>query len=183
MRFSYSISYIPGIILCTADALSRFPLRDVSSSLLEIDAFVAATLLRCHYVMPSLMIFAQRQQQILRYSRCYVTVRQGCLTSKNLSPDVPQFAHSRDHLTECDGLVMYDARIVILVALRDKMLQTLHDAHQGIAKMWERARTSLWWPKIDDDIERIASSCVTCAHWRTPPAEPLLPTPLPDLPW
>ena len=43
MRFSYSISYIPGTTLYTADALSRFPLRNVSSSVPEIDAFVAAT--------------------------------------------------------------------------------------------------------------------------------------------
>ena len=71
---------------------------------------------------------------------------------------------------------MYDARIVILVALRDKMLQALHDAYQSIVKMWERARTSLWWPKIGNDIERITSSCVTCAHWRIPPAEPLIPS-------
>ena len=59
---------------------------------------------------------------------------------------------------------MCDARIVIPVGLGDKMLQVLHDAHQGIVKMRERARISLWRPKICDDIERIVSSCVTCAH-------------------
>ena len=32
-------------------------------------------------------------------------------------------------------------------------------------------------------IERIVSLCVTCVHWRTPPAESLLPSPLLDLPW
>ena len=48
--------------------------------------------------------------------------------------------------------------------------------------MRERARTSLWWPKIGDDIEQIASSSATCGHWFTP-VEPLLPSPLPDLPW
>ena len=44
IRFSYSISYIPCTTLCTADALSRFPLCDVSSSVPEIDAFVSATI-------------------------------------------------------------------------------------------------------------------------------------------
>ena len=78
MRFSYSISYILGTTLCTADALSRFPLHDVSKSVPDIDAFVTATVA----AVPSLTIFAQRQQQILRYSRCYATVRQDDLTSK-----------------------------------------------------------------------------------------------------
>ena len=43
MRFLYSISYILVSTLCTTDALSRFPLRDVSSSVPDIDAFAAAT--------------------------------------------------------------------------------------------------------------------------------------------
>ena len=36
---------------------------------------------------------------------------------------------------------MNDARIVIPFTLRDKILQALHDAHQGLEKMQERART------------------------------------------
>ena len=59
---------------------------------------------------------------------------------KNLSPDVLQVVHSCDHIIECDGLVMYDARIV---ALSDKMLQALHDAHHGNVKMRKCASTSL----------------------------------------
>ena len=43
MRFSYSISYILGTTLCAADTLSHFPLRDVSSSAPDFDAFVATT--------------------------------------------------------------------------------------------------------------------------------------------
>ena len=43
IRFSYNISYIPVTTLCTADTLSRFPLRDVSNSVPNIDALVAVT--------------------------------------------------------------------------------------------------------------------------------------------
>jgi hypothetical protein len=78
---------------------------------------------------------------------------------------------------------MYDARVIVPQSLRNKVLNALHDAHQGVVKMRERARTSIWWPKIGDDIERVASSCTTCAHYRTPAVEPLLPSSLPDLPW
>ena len=144
MRFSYSISYIPGVTLCTANALSRFSLREVSSSVPEIDAFViaifAAMPLRDAIIddVRAATTTDTTLQQVLRNCQA------GWPDDKNLSPDVLQFAHSRDHLTECDGLVMYDARIVIPVALCDKMLQALYDAHQGIVKMRERARTSLW---------------------------------------
>ena len=68
-------------------------------------------------------------QQVLRHCRAtWPNVR-------NLAPDVLQFAHSRDHLSDYDDIVMYDAHIVIPFALHDKMLQALHDAHQGNVKM------------------------------------------------
>jgi transposase InsO family protein len=41
----------------------------------------------------------------------------------------------------------------------------------------------VWWPKIGDDIQRIVSTCQTCQHYARDRAEPLMPTPLPDLPW
>lgn len=183
MRYSFSISYVPGATLCTADALSRLPLRDVDSTIPDIDAFVAAAVaavplhdaliddIRTATAMDTVL------QQVLHH--CHA----GWPDLTKLPPEVRQFAHSREHLTVCDGLLMYDARIVVPLALRDRMLRALHEAHQGIVKMRERARTAIWWPKMSDEIERVASSCTTCAHWRTPPAEPLLPSPLPDLPW
>ena len=42
MRFGFSISYVPGTTLSTADALSRFPLRDIKSNVLDMDIFVAS---------------------------------------------------------------------------------------------------------------------------------------------
>ena len=150
--------------MSTADALSRFPLRDFSSSVPDIDAFIAAIVtavpLRDAIIddIRAATTTNTKLQHVLRHCQA------GWPDVKNLSPDVLQFAYSRDHLTECDGLVNYDARIVIPFALRDKMLQALHDAHQDTVKRRERARTSPWWPKIGDGIERIASSWVTCAH-------------------
>ena len=47
----------------------------------------------------------------------------------SLHPDVQQFAHSRVHLTVCDGLLMYGKRIVVPFLLRTKMLEALHAAH------------------------------------------------------
>ena len=164
MRFSYSILYIPGTTLCIADALPHFPLCDISSSVPDIDAVIAATVaavpLRDATIdnIRSAITTDTTLQQALRHYQA------GWPDVKYLSPDALQFAHSRDHLNEFDGQVIYDARIIIPFVLRDKMLQALLGVHQGIVKMRERAHTSLWWPKLGDEIERIVSSCVTSAH-------------------
>ena len=150
--------------MCIADALSCSPLCDVSNSVPNIDAFVTATVaavpIRDAIIddIHAATTTNTTLQLVLRHCQA------GWPDVKNLSPDELQFAHSRDHLTEYDSLVMCDARIVIPFALLDKILQASHDAYQDIVKIRERARISLWRPKLGDDIERIVSSCATCAQ-------------------
>ena len=33
----------------------------------------------------------------------------------------------------------------------------LHEAHPGISRMHERARTYVWWPGIDEELESVLS--------------------------
>ena len=87
------------------------------------------------------------------------------------------------YLTVCDGLLMYCTRIVVPFSLCTKILDTLHDAHQGMVKSRERARSSVWWPKINKDIERMVTSFSMGVNYRMPPVEPLLSSSLPNLPW
>ena len=50
--------------------------------------------------------------------------------------------------------------------------------------MKSRARTLMWWPNIDKDIEQKVKSCVPCQVSRpAPPSAPLQPWSWPDKPW
>ena len=51
---------------------------------------------------------------------------------------------------------------MILTVLRDKIVKILHDGHIGIAKMKALARSFVYWPRIDKDIEEVAKLCYTC---------------------
>ncbi len=46
--------------------------------------------------------------------------------------------------------------------LRSQVLTELHEGHLGIVKMKSLARSYIWWPKIDKDIEHLAKSCPGC---------------------
>ena len=61
-----------------------------------------------------------------------------------LTFDVHHFAHSYVYLILCDGLLMYNIRIVVPLSLRSKIFDAFHDAHQGLVKSIERARSSVW---------------------------------------
>ena len=45
----------------------------------------------------------------------------------------------------------------------------LHYTHPGIVKMKLLARSYMWWPKIDQNIEDLVKSCRECAAQRSLP--------------
>ena len=88
--------------------------------------------------------------------------------------DIHSFFDYRESLTIIDGMIMKDKRTVIPVSLHDQALENLHRSHMGIVKMKERASTSMFWPKIYNDIENFLSRCCPCmSHKIKQTAEPL----------
>lgn len=59
--------------------------------------------------------------------------------------------------------------MVIPEKLRQKILQDLHSAHLGIVKMKGIARSFVYWPGIDKDIENISKGCNECAKYANDP--------------
>ena len=56
------------------------------------------------------------------------------------------------------------------------MLNELHWAHPGICQMKAIARSYVWWPNLNNDIEMLIKKCQTCQSVRsTPPTTPLIP--------
>ena len=71
-------------------------------------------------------------------------------------------------------MVLKDKRIVIPAGLHEQALKNLHRSHMGIVKTKERASTSMFWPKIYNDIENFLSRCHPCmSHKIKQATEPL----------
>lgn len=71
------------------------------------------------------------------------------------------------------GLVYWGHRVIVPAAAREQMLELLHETHQGACAMKAVARTRVWWPRFDADIEQMASNCPSCVQSRPmPPAKP-----------
>ena len=51
-----------------------------------------------------------------------------------------------------NGLITKGARLLIPSMLRRKVLEQIHDGHLGIEKCMLKARDSVFWPGISNDI-------------------------------
>lgn len=64
------------------------------------------------------------------------------------------------------------------------MLEELHVGHPGITRMKALARSYVWWPQLDRDLEEVGKTCNPCQLTRHLPAPvPLQPWECPQRPW
>ena len=99
-------------------------------------------------------------------------------------PELKPYWCRRTELTCFKGCIMWGSRVVIPAPGRKKLLQELHMGHPGICRMKGLARTVMWWPNIDSQIEEMVKGCNECQLTRAAPAvAPLNPLPWPSKPW
>ena len=67
-----------------------------------------------------------------------------------------------DELSVKDGLVTKSSRLLIPSTLRWKMLEQIHEGHQGIEKCMLKTWESMFWPGISDDIWEAVEKCGIC---------------------
>ena len=66
--------------------------------------------------------------------------------------------------------MLWQHRVVILLPAREKILQNLHTGHMGMSRMKALARSFVWWPCLDSQIESVVRcQDVHCAPPATSP--------------
>ena len=90
----------------------------------------------------------------------------------------------KEDLSIVDDLILKGDRIVIPPSRQSMILKAIHEGHLGIEKCKARARMCVYWPKIDDAIEKVVRQCSVCNQYaRANQKEPLLPHSVPLRPW
>ncbi|XP_046420699.1 uncharacterized protein K02A2.6-like [Neodiprion fabricii] len=94
------------------------------------------------------------------------------------------FWNKRESLTIDQGCVLWGHRVVIPNKLREIVLKELHYSHFGVTRMKALARSFVWWPEINKQIESITQACRACLETRkSPPKIALTPWAWPTTPW
>eukprot|EP00112_Aurelia_sp_Birch-Aquarium-sp1_P002966 Seg1331.1 transcript_id=Seg1331.1/GoldUCD/mRNA.D3Y31 product="putative protein K02A2.6" protein_id=Seg1331.1/GoldUCD/D3Y31 len=82
------------------------------------------------------------------------------------------------------GCVLWGTRVIIPPKYRNRMLEELHETHKGICRTKAYARSYIWWPSLDSQIEEYLKSCESCQMFRNKPTHaPLHPWKFPARAW
>ena len=68
-----------------------------------------------------------------------------------------------------DGIVAFDGRIIVPSSLRCDFLEKIHEPHLGIVKSKMLAKTLIYWPGYNYDIETMCLECEECTQNQTMP--------------
>ncbi|UYV78630.1 K02A2.6-like, partial [Cordylochernes scorpioides] len=185
MRYSYKIVHTPGKNLIVADALSRSPRKKVGTQKLEeelcayvqqVVSFMPISDVRVKEIKES-QDKDQVIQNIIKYTQ------EGWPERTNVSMSESQYWPAKDDFSVENGILLKGSRYVIPENIRKGLLQRIHEGHLGIVKCRERAKGSVWWPRITSEIEEMVRTCPMCIEERTNRHQPLIPSELPNCPW
>ena len=101
-----------------------------------------------------------------------------------LEPDLKIYWPYRDELSAENGIVYRGVRVVIPASLRNSILSTLHSSHLGSEATLRKAKDSVYWPSIHNDITNMCEQCQPCqANKPSNCREPMKSQPVPKRRW
>ena len=172
-----------------ADALSRVcPLQSNNSKIKDSNIDVIPV----HHITQTALVSKTRLQE-LRLARqsdptlCSLakTVHEGWPQSKKDCPEqLLDFWSFRQEISEEDGLLYKNQRLIMPHSERLETLKVLHLGHYAVDKMQLTALGTVYWPGINKDILKQYQSCKTCIKYSKSQRSELLQShPTPELPW
>lgn len=180
--YNYKIAYKSGKTMCNADALSRLPLPEPSN----VENEPAGVFLLREQLSHSLVTadhvrrWTDKDPILAKVKKFTVLGWPIDVSDSVLLP----FYRRRLELSILDGCILLGSRIIMPPPGRETVLNELHGSHIGMARMKSLARSYVWWPNMDNDIERLVQRCVPCQSSRSLPATaPLQPWGWPERPW
>ena len=101
----------------------------------------------------------------------------------NLPTDLQEFWNHREALSIKSGLITCGNRIIVPKEMRAKMLQYIHEGHQGKERCLLQARNTVCWPKIMYDIQELIERCIICQEHGKSQSIIGMTQELPPFPW
>ena len=181
--YQYDIRYKPGREHQNADALSRLPLQECWPASASVPINLLSEVETSPVEASEIKRFTAKDTLLAKVKEYLLS---GWPARHNLDSSLHTFYDKREELSLEDGIVLWGSRVVLPEKgmLRQRIVEELHATHPGIVKMKALARSYIWWPRIDDQLEEKVRSCQTCQDAQSsPPASVMHPWEFPDNPW
>uniref|UniRef100_A0A8C4NG03 Gypsy retrotransposon integrase-like protein 1 n=1 Tax=Eptatretus burgeri TaxID=7764 RepID=A0A8C4NG03_EPTBU len=183
--YNYTIRYRPGTGNC-GDALSRLPVpfTDCNNTPQPADLVLVIYVFESNnspVTAAQVRFWSNRDPVLSAVKHCVMTGDWSCILD---SEEYKPYLCCRDELSVQSECLLWGRRVIMPKQGREKLVSELHSTHPGSVTMKAIARSHVWWPGIDSELESCVHRCDTCMQLSKSPAEsPLSLWSWPFKPW
>ena len=140
-HFSYSVVHVPGKLMYTADTLSRSlpphipapAVDELEEFISTMEDFVSSVVVAGLPASPTTLDAYRHTQKLDPICRQLLEFNSiGWPVKDKIAPELRPYWKARDSFTVGDGLLLFNARIVVPENLRKTVMTKLHHGHQGV---------------------------------------------------
>ena len=106
---------------------------------------------------------------------------------KEVPQEIQKYWTFHEELTIEDGLILKGTCIIIPEEMRDGILKQIHEGCLGFNKCQMRAKETVYWPGLNDQLEKLILNCQLCLKYSKSKNKSIPPTALghkvPAVPW
>ena len=162
--YHFKVRYIPGLTNHVADCLSRrgFQKDSISLPKLHINQITSQLKARSNS-LHNLQLATQDDDKLAILKH---VIQQGWpKTIKEVPTKVQKYWTFHEELTIEDGLVLKGMRIIIPDKKREEILKLIHEGHLGLNKCKMRAKETVYWPGINEQLQQLILDCQLCLKY------------------
>ncbi|CAH8644745.1 unnamed protein product [Heterobilharzia americana] len=157
--YNYTLRYIEMKNNLTAHALSRLPTQDNSQKGQEPSEILSfISWINSFEIIVGKIRKHVDLDNILSQIKIYVMTGWPKYVDEKYKP----YQQRKHEITLKNGCLLYGTRIIIPTNCREAILGKLHTSHTTNKDMKESAMNYVWWPEINDDIDRTVQQCDVC---------------------
>lgn len=185
-RYELHVEYLPGPKMLIADILSR-NVENIGCQENDSDLDLCVHDIKLHHTVNDEKLRMVKEEsgkdaEMMKIMKC-VTVSEWP-NMKYESEEMKTFFKIREELSELDGILFKNNKIVIPKGMRQHVLEAIHETHLGMNKMKMKARELVYWPNMNIDIEKYVRRCDVCDKFSNDnPKLPMISHEIPDRPW
>lgn len=178
--YAYKIKYRKGSHHANADAFSRLPVQSHSA-----DPPMPPEVVLLLRELDDGPVTAFHLQNFIRSNPILSQVKEYIFKGwpKHVTDIYKPFWLCRQELSVEKGIILRGSRVYIPGKFREFVLEELHSGHRGMTVIKGLARSSVWWPNIDRDIEEKVRKCTSCQENASSPPATHVSWPLAKEPW
>lgn len=178
--YAYKIKYREGSLHGNADACSRLPLEFKSAD----PPVPVESVLLIQSLNDSPLTAHLIQKEIERCpDLCKLRSHIQNGWPRKVFQNLKAFWLIRNELTLEENIILRGSRVFVPEKFREFIMDELHSAHQGISAIKSLARSHVWWPGIDRDLEAKVRNCQVCQENASAPPSKQASWLTPEIPW